>query len=149
MFSNDQTVSDSKLLAIRLWQSPYETWHAEAILGDEEHADTYMYRLWFTNNHICVKASYVQDKSSVVLFLPVEKIFQEVHEGWLSENALLRERMQIVWVCKALNKFKLKLKSCSVCCSRIFPQIWIRIWLRHGRQEARHIETVNLRPLPY
>ena len=53
-------------------------------------------------------------ESCVFLLLPVEKIVQIIHERGLVQNALLRQGVQIVWVCESLDELQLKLKSDAI-----------------------------------
>ena len=55
-------------------------------------------------------------ESCVFLLLPIEKVLQVVHKRGLVQNALLCQGMQIVRVCKSLDKLQLKLEANTIRC---------------------------------
>ncbi len=78
--------------------------------------------------------SFSQDKTSVVLLLPIQQIFQEVDKGWLIQDTLLSERMEVEGVGKRLHKLQLELEARTVGS----PSIRGRLGLGHGGRVQTH-----------
>ena len=67
----------------------------------------------------CICHHFLQNEPSVVLLLPILQVLQEVYKGWLIQNALLSERVEVKRIRETLNKLQLQLKPCTVGCPRI------------------------------
>ena len=57
---------------------------------------------------------FAQYKASVVLLLPIEEVLEEIDEGWLIQDTLLGEQMEVEGVRKRLHKLQFEFKPRAV-----------------------------------
>ena len=79
----------------------------------------------------CICHHFLQNEPSVVLLLPILQVLQEVYKGWLIQNALLSERVEVERISKRLHELQLKLEARSVGT----PNISGRLGLGHGGRD--------------